>query len=1436
MQRYTIYKYRYLWHVTDILRNRLFCNTNVTTCNISAKNAKILPVFFPFSSFFITFATSKTSVYKSQHHIHKQDLINIMEYQMSTAINYISRIVCLLIANFLAIQGFAQSGKFFNASNNLSSSFTTQVFEDHNGFIWIASRNGLNVYDGYTFTVFNKDIKDNRGFCNNYINCLNEDKNGNIIIGTNNGVMIYNGKKFVNLPMMKNGKKVKSYINDILCRKNGETWVSTSGYGMMRIRKDYSLCEDNTGKALASYLYLYKATEDRKGRVWVITADDYKLVRLEANGKLTRQIAGAEGLKAKTVVEDKQGNIILATENQGVYEMKNGTNRFDRIPDINIRNIDIAYVGKNNQLYIGSNGGGLCIYNLQTHKLIEHPFFSSGINLTKAKINSVIEDRQGNIWMSMLQKGVFMQPNDKTDFEYMGNRLGARNLIGDNCVTSIILDKKGKIWIGTDKDGLYSLTRSLPMIPQRYNNEPSTILALCEDAYGNIWLGSYREGVGYIDGAGQYHPVDLLHDSTLSVFDIKTDPSGNLWFATMGHGLVCLRPDGSIRNYKAGDENDNNPKANYLPNNYLAKLSFSKDYSKLYVASSIGLSCLDIHKDSWVSTFAGKNCLNKGSFSHCVLGDSKGYVWYGTEEGLFCYNLKDIAHPTHYSMDNGLSSNCIASIAEDTNGNIWVGTVHGLNMINPQTHSVRAFYAENGLQSNEFSDGAIFAANIENLILLGGTDGINWFNPKNIKQSKWKAKLIISNFIVGNTNIYADMESGSYTITHDPIYDSQRFDLSHNDNTFSLQLSTLTYNNVEQISYAYSINGDEWHTLQQGQNEISFSHLAPGTYKFTIRAINNGEVGATKNFTIVIHPAWYASIWARIVYLLIFAALVYFYIKYRKKKEEDKLQLQEHIHAEELGEAKLKFFMNISHEIRTPLTLIVTPLLSLIQEDKDPHRQGIYDIIRKNSERILHLINQMMDLRKIDKGQMVMRMSETDMVTFLQDEYDLFKQQAIAKNIKFIFTHDAEKQPLWIDHNNFDKVLMNLLSNAFKFTPAGGKIQMSLTHTQKHAYISIKDNGVGIPDGQQETIFQRFYQSPTNAHERNLGTGIGLDLTRSLVELHYGSIVARNNKSDSDPDFKQGSEFVIRLPLGSQHLKPEEFAIEVKEENLIQTIEEENTPETIDENVSAAEVSEPPTGGKAHIAVVEDDEAILEYLQAQLSSTFTVSIYHNGKEALPEIIKQQPELVISDIMMPEMNGNVLCTKLKSNVLTNHIPVILLTAMSREEDQLAGLQTGADAYIVKPFNMEILRRTILNLLSVRRTLQNKFTGNESQEDKVDDVQIDSPDKLLLDRVMEVINENMMNEDLSVEMIAKEVGISRVHLHRKMKELTNQTPHSFIRNIRLKRAAKLLKESRQNVTEVMYVCGFTNPASFSTMFKNMYGCSPRDYMNNQRTEAK
>lgn len=569
------------------------------------------------------------------------------------------------------------------------------------------------------------------------------------------------------------------------------------------------------------------------------------------------------------------------------------------------------------------------------------------------------------------------------------------------------------------------------------------------------------------------------------------------------------------------------------------------------------------------------------------------------------------------------------------------------------------------------------------------------------------------------------------------------------------------------------------------------------------------------------------------IYCLTAVIITIFIIVQIRQRYRARQEMLEHIHAEQLNEAKLQFFINISHEIRTPMSLIISPLQKLMATDYDTERQQSYNIIYRNAERLLRLVNQLMDIRKIDKGQMQLKFQETDIVSFIQDLHYTFAYQANTKHIKLDFHSEVKELKAWIDPKNFDKVILNILSNAFKFTPENGNIQIRLCTgndpnaaekaLSRYFEISIEDDGIGINETELERIFDRFYQIRNSQNNSNIGTGIGLHLTRSLVELHHGSITVENNQGTP------GCRFIVRLPLGKEHLKPEDIDNSaVKQDSVHITTALPTTPL----------IETPPkthSKSKYRVLIVEDDDEIRRYICQELGRDFHMQECRNGKEAFTYILKKTPDLIISDIMMPEMDGMTLCSKVKQNINTNHIPVILLTAKSREEDNLEGLSIGADAYITKPFSIEILRQSTFNLIKSRERLRNNFQGSQTQKERMQELEIESPDERLLDRIMKVINDNIANPELNVEMVAETVGISRVHLHRKLKELTNQSTRDLIRNLRLKQAATLLAKKRQSINEVAALTGFTNVAYFSTAFKELYGMTPTAYMEQNAASA-
>ena len=1307
---------------------------------------------------------------------------------------------------------FAQTGKLFDADKQLSSSFTSQVYLDHDGFIWVATRNGLNKYDGYKFHILKKEQEIKNGMASNYVNCMIQDQNGLFFMGMYGAFQTYDGNQFHDIEVKDlDGNIVPCYMTCFLLRKNGEILAGTSGHGLLKVT-DRSHAQQ-VGGPLSNIHTIHAIEEDQQGHIWLATGDEGLL---EYDGKNIKRYFSSDAERSSTrrLCRDKDGNLYLGTSNQGIFVRPAKGGDFMHIDVTGHKHISAIYCRKDGRMMFGYDGMGLAIYDPQSGKLEDNPYFCSDVDLTMSKVYSIVEDAGGNVWLGLLQKGIFMQPRQISEFSYMGYKLDKQNRIGQACVISTLIDSKGRYWVGTDKDGLYCLDSDQRLLRHFKENFPGSVMSLGEDLSGRIWVGSYGEGFGYIDADGKSYHKYPLHPTT-SVFGFAASKTGELWVATMGQGLLRINlHTNQQKAYVTDVKAENDRSLNRIVNDYISTISLSPDGKRIYVATTMGVCCLNIEKDSWTDVF-GMNCLNYGTPTR-VAKEYDGLLWIGTNDGLYRYHLKT-KDLQHYTTEKGLADNGIATIEQDGQGVLWIATDHGLCSLNPKTDQAKSYYVDNGLQSNEFSDGASSAVNgpKHSLMLFGGVGGITWFHPELIQQSKWDAKVSLVSFIVNGVPINSSSESNGYQICDTTVIAANRFQLSSHDNTFTLQFSTLTYDNPEHISYLYSINGEAYNRLLPGVNEITFTHLPPGTYRFRIKAQRNDLTTPDREFTVIVHSPWYRSAWAYCLYLFILGALLWQYVIGRRRKEKDRLRIQEHIHAEEMGEAKLRFFMNISHEIRTPMTLIITPLLSLMKQDADPQRHNVYLTIKRNAERILNLINQMMDLRKIDKGMMQMRMQETNLIAFTEDIHNMFKHQAQSKQITLSFKHDTDRLPVWIDRKNFDKVIFNILSNAFKFTPAGGKIDIKITHDEQNAVIAISDNGEKIPEDKLDRIFERFYQTPSSTNDRNFGTGIGLDLTRSLVELHYGVIKARN--------LEQGCEFTVTIPLGNAHLKPEEM-IEEKDNtlaDLTDMMEVEDVPPVElqpDKNLQ----------NRASIIIAEDDDEIREYLTQELSEDYDIHSCTNGREALAEVYRTHPDIVISDVMMPEMDGNTLCTQLKLNPQTNHLPVILLTAKNRDEDKLEGLETGADAYIVKPFNMDILRRTIANLINARALLRQKYGRTEHLEEQMEEVKVKSPDEKLLERIMNTINKQLNNSDLSVDMIADEVGISRVHLHRKMKELTGQTPHDFIRTLRLKQAANLLTTQNMNITEVVYACGFSNPTSFSTLFKSVYGMSPREYM--------
>ena len=1341
--------------------------------------------------------------------------------------------LCLLLSALC----YGQKGKLFTVDGELSSSMVNSIYQDKEGIIWIATEDGLNRYDGAKFSVYRHRSHDKHSLLNNYVRILYETTKGSFFIGTLSGLQTYDRATgiFSDIPMtFNNGDTLGANVSAVIERSNGEVLIGTSGHGVFSLdTKEKHTKARQVSDLVPSYL-INQLYEDRKGKLWVITGDK-GIYSIDRNQRQTHYPNGEKMIWPSSICEDKAGNIYVGCLKNGLFKYNPRTESFEPINSPLYRQLPVKslYPINQDEIYVGTDGNGMKVYDVRKGVITESPVNITSFNFNKSKVHSILKDKQGNIWLGFFQKGVMIIPPVTNGFKYMGYKSSTHNTIGSCCIMSVCKDHNGSYWIGTDNDGIYCIGADgkpkahFEPTEDAKHPVPSTIMSVYEDSDRNIWIGSYRDGLAKLNPQTGYCDYVYLPDSkehVQSIYSIVEDKQRQLWVGAMGAGLYridldtkeifqCPTPKSGLE-YRIED--------NILHNSWINCLLCS-DNNKLYIGTYDGLGCLDIPTMNFASTYKA-NRLLQGNVIYALHEDSNHDIWVGTSQGL-----KHLNHKTkeikQYTTSDGLPSNSISAIEGDSNGNLWISTNFGVSRFSPGTETFINFYASDGLQGNEFSKGVSYSGP-QGEIIFGGTNGITCFSPQEITSPNKKPEIRITDFYIHDQAVKSGMKSGSYNIVTTSVMNADKFHLSHKDNSFSIEFSAMEFYSPERISYSYTFNSNTWVNLQPGVNRVSFSDLTPGTYRFQVRARNYNSYSEVKKLTIVISPPWYVSWWAKIIYYLSAIGIILFVALQIRHRYHARQKMLEHMHAEQLNEAKLQFFINVSHEIRTPMSLIISPLQKLMATDSDKERQRSYNIIYRNAERLLRLVNQLMDIRKIDKGQMQLKFQETDIISFIQDLYYTFTYQATTRHIKLTFHPEVEELKAWIDPKNFDKVILNLLSNAFKFTPEHGNIDIHLcvgdnpNATQealRHYFeISIKDDGIGIDENELERIFDRFYQIRNSQNNSNIGTGIGLHLTRSLVELHHGSITVENNKETS------GCRFIIRLPLGKEHLTPEEIDNQTAQKSPVHITTVSPVSPLIEETENVRSKSQ------YRILVVEDDEEIRRYICQELSGDFHMQECSNGKEALALIHKKTPDLIISDIMMPEMDGITLCSKIKQNININHIPVILLTAKNREEDNLEGLGCGADAYITKPFSIEILRQTSFNLIKNREVLRNNFLGSQEQEERMMKLEMESPDERLLNRIMRAINDNLSNPKLNVDLIAQAVGISRVHLHRKLKELTNQSTQDLIRNVRLKQAATLLASKRQTINEIATLTGFTNVSYFATAFKELYGMSPTAYM--------
>lgn len=1333
---------------------------------------------------------------------------------------------------------FPQTGTLFTTDNALSNSHINYILQDSRKYIWIATENGLNKYDGNRFTIYLNDKENDKSLLNNYVRTVFEDSKGRLWVGCLNGLMLYNrsGDNFSEIPVYFKNRIYHPHITSIIELPSGEIVVATSGTGLLRSAIDFRSfrVDENVFPKLCSR-YLTSVFYDKKGNLWIGSENQ----GINCIQKQTGQIVTYRELQSETsnqisaIAGDDQGNVYVGTINGGLYRYDSLKNQFFHVPYLGdgvSLPVKSLFFDKKKQLLVGTDGRGIKYYNPGNSGLEDYRLNTSMFDFSLTKVHAILQDNAGNLWLGLFQRGVFFSPNHPDNFEYIGNKSFYRNLIGSNCVMSVYKDNDKALWVGTDNDGLYKLTGSNSVhyaIKSKSNGVSTTIMSILETDKNTLWLASYLDGLLQFDkrtgGVKSFTNPNIIQNKASSVnksMCLTLDKRNNIWVGTNGAGIQVFNPQQKkwVSQYQFNEDDSTG-----IANNWVNCVMTDKE-GIVWAGTYEGASAINPENGTITNFRVSKNGL-PGNVVLSLMVDSENTIWFGTTNGLARYNPKANKW-IHYTKKDGLADNVICAIQEDGNGIIWISTFNGITRIDPVKNSFVNFYASDGLQGNEFSVGAS-AKTPQGSLIFGGVGGVTLFYPDDVNHRKLPLVCSLTGIYIFDRQVVKGEKSGLYTIYDGYVGDAGKIDLSYKDNMLSFEFSVFDFGNSQNIRYQYILEGlhSKWVTTDKGVSKIIFNSLEYGNYKLRVKALLNNRESQERCLIITIHPPFYWTLPAKLLYLILIALLAWLIYRIISDRIKNRQELIRREHLEQINEGKLQFFINISHEIRTPMSLIISPLEKLLVENNDPDKKAVYQLMYRNSQRILRLINQLLDIRKIDKGQMFIKMSETDIVSFIDDLMTTFEYQAKKQSIQLEFVHPMEKLDVWIDINNFDKVLVNILSNAFKFTPDNGSITVTLKiinspdeqSVRPDTFeITVADTGIGLEESKMERIFERFYQIDNSLTQVNFGTGIGLHLAKSLVELMHGKLFARNRDDIS------GSEFIIRMPLGKDHLTDMEYTVDKLQ------IQHQNTKKIV-----FTETDEPNKTGvrpktKYRVLIVDDEVEIRHYLTSELGPVYRIAECPNGKEALEYVLQHKPDLVISDVMMPEMDGITLCKKIKSNQNTKHIPVILLTAKSGDDDKAEGFDIGADAYVAKPFNIGLLKKRIQNMLENRERIVPKAMDNEVNQAKIVNIVLKSHDQILLDKIIKIVNENISEPELNVEMLADGVGMSRVHMHRKLKELTNMSARDFIKSIRLKQAAELLANNKLTVSEVCYALGFTNLSHFSTVFREFYGMSPKEYM--------
>ncbi|MEN8158097.1 MAG: two-component regulator propeller domain-containing protein [Bacteroidota bacterium] len=1303
------------------------------------------------------------------------------------------------------------------------------MLQDHEGYLWFGTKRGLCRYNGYEFKIFHSQPGDTSSLRYHQISSLWEDPDHTLWIGTTGGGLHYYDRTketftFVDILPGEITPSNPGNITAIIPFSQNEIWVVHS-QGLTHIdrvsKKAIALLPIDSPLELPGHItsvfrdgsgMLFIAIQDRqllynynfdnkqiKPLLWshkagplpgvihqFYTYDENNLWMATDQGlfnfnKQTRKIepvnrdlAPGAGTNLSFIQEDDSRNLWMGGDGLFFFDRETGRFRAFHSDPGNPETIEgnILTCGlKDSQhnLWFGTFSRGVNVHYYKTKQFNPDQLLTALIENLSKNITAICKSIDGMLFLGTWDKGLLVidKRNRQVNLDHTFPRLG---FLRERIIRSIVRDKNGKIWIGTN-DGLLVEFDQRQRSVERYEIESENDKAITTILFTSreqIWTGG-DAGVMVLDReTGTFKELEDISRIIPTVLDMAEDSSGNIWVASYANGLFRITPDEEVIQFSQEGEHGSG-----LPG------------------------------DKFVTVFK----------------DSRNRIWAGSEfNGLFLY-LPDKDRFQQFTVKEGLPSNDICSILEDLKGRLWIGTNNGLSRFNYSLNEFKNYFWSDGMNADEFHYNSNFT-DADGLQYFGCTNGMVNFDPDEIRDNRLTYPVKIEEISVNNGSVLNDANGVS---VKEALRTGESLRLKHHQNTISFKYTTLNYALAKKSNFAYKLQGfDARYNNVKSQRQVTYTNLSPGKYLFKVIASNNDNVwdekGAEISF-IIKTPPWF-TLWAFMIYsalLILIGYVLWHQVRHEQKmKRAIAMERIEKNQQKELTQMKLRFFTNISHEFKSPLTLIIGPLEQLITEQHGNSRlKRRLAQISKNSQRLLELINQLIDFRKMEQDVLPLNRSHNDLVNTVQNTMSMFSHTAVQNEIRFNLNTGFEQLLFNYDGDKVEKVLSNILSNAFKYTPKGGKIVVGIIlNEEKNVSITVADSGSGMTTDKLTRIFDRFYsdQNITNADFEKQGSGIGLAYSRKLVELHNGTLQVESVVGE-------GTTVTIQFPYEEDAIlteKPDSEQSFIAKTDLT----EPALPEPEPEPVNAAALPDAP-----RILIVDDDDELRSYIRSVLKHYYQIDEAVDGEAGLEMALKNDYELIVSDVMMPQLSGTAMCAKIKSNIKTSHILVILLTAKSDIQSEMEGYKTGADSYIGKPFLPQQLSSVIANLLKTRQHIKEYYTSLE--ERKPEPIGISHQDRTVITKAIRHIEENLEDEAFGVEALGKELGLSRTHLYRKLKSLTGLSANDYIRQIRFKKAAQLLKAGHLSISEVAYEVGCTSPANFSTSFKAIYGISPKAY---------